>query len=467
VTRATNGTGTSVLVVDGTGRGHAICDLFTRTSLDTTVFYGPGCDAIEHERIVSVRSISLEDPATALEFLRDNPVELVFVSNIDALSVGYVDALRAAGHRVIGPTRAAAALEASKRRGKRFCVDHSIPTAPHRCFTDPAAAKEYIRALPYPCVVKVDALTPLGDGSIVCDTALEAEAAVDRLARELGDAFDVVVEKRLRGPEVSVFALLDGESYLMFPTAMDFKRTLEHDMGKNCDGMGSLAPHPADSPALRREVRRVLLDPLVRGLRREGLDFSGFVYVGAVMTDAGLQVLEINARFGDSEAEAVLPGVQSDFTALCRAVLAKELGHHTLVTDDWTRCTVALTQGCVDAADPHALPGWPFGPFATGERVDGLDAVDPARATLFYANLRRDAHGVPVTCGGRVLHVVGKGRSLDEARASSYGQIERITFRGMRYRADIGADASARASERAQHLRSEHAAARSADRASG
>jgi len=230
-------------------------------------------------------------------------------------------------------------------------------------------------------------------------------------------------------------------SRLMFPTALDFKRSLENDTGKNCDGMGSVAPHPADGAFWREEIRRVLLDPLVRGLRKEGLDFSGFIYVGAMMTETGLNVIEINARFGDSEAQAVLPGVHSNFTDLCRATLAGDLHRRHLLTDDLVRCTVALTQGCLDPTDPDSLPGWPFGGFATGQPVGGIDDVDPAKATLFYSNLRRDADGRPVSCGGRVLHVVGKGRSLTAASANAYDQLARIEFPGMRFRADIGAAA--------------------------
>ncbi|MEM9492350.1 MAG: phosphoribosylamine--glycine ligase, partial [Myxococcota bacterium] len=432
-----------ILVVDGTGRGHAICDLFVRTSPEVTVFYGPGCDVIEHPRIIPTRSISLDNPDTALAFLAENPVEFVFVSNIDALSKGYVDVLRAHGHRTIGPTKAAAELESSKERTKRFCADHGLPTARSQFFSDLQPALAYIRSLPYACVIKNDGLCKDGDGVTVCSTADEATAAVKALAAASGDSFKVVIEERLYGPELSVFALLDGDSYLMFPTAVDFKRTLDGDAGKNCDGMGSIAPHPADSPALHQDIRATLLDPLLRGLRRDRLDFTGFIYIGAMLTDDGLRVIEINARFGDSEAEVVLPGVHSDFAALCRAILAGELSHHELATDDQVRCTVALTQGCLDHSDPDALPGWPFGQFAVDQPVAGLNRVDPDQATLFYANLRRDPAGRPVTCGGRVLHVVGEGRSLAQARDRAYEQLRRIEFPGMRYRSDIGAKAVA------------------------
>ncbi|WP_180929099.1 diaminobutyrate--2-oxoglutarate transaminase [Streptomyces sp. AJS327] len=433
----------SVLVVDGTGRGHAICDLFVRTDPAMTVYYGPGGGAIDEPRIVTVDRITFDDPSTALDFLAEQPVDFVFVSNIDALSVGYADVLSAAGHRVIGPSREAASLEASKERGKRFCAEYGLPTAAFTAFTDPEAARKHVREVPHACVVKTDGLTPDGDGAVVCDTAARAEDAVDAFAAEQGEDFHVVVEERLYGREISVFALLDGENYLMFPTGLDFKRVLEGDGGKNCDGMGSVAPHPDITPALEEEIRRVLLDPFMTGIRAEGLRYTGFVYIGAMITADGLRTIEINARFGDSEAEAVLPGVRSDFGELCHAVLDGELDRFRLDTDGRVRCSVALTQGGLgDAADGDA-PGWPFGRFETGQPVRGLDAVDQGRARLFHANIAPGAGGDPVTTGGRVLHAVGSGDTLAEARAAAYGQIGRISFPGMRYRADIGEPPSA------------------------
>ncbi|MBX7467818.1 MULTISPECIES: phosphoribosylamine--glycine ligase [unclassified Streptomyces] len=430
---------THILVVDGTGRGHAICDLFVRTDPTVTVYYGPGCDALAAERIVPVPEIRFDDPATALAFLAEHPVEFVLVANIDALSAGYVDVLTAHGHRVIGPSAEAARIEASKERGKLFCASHGLPTARYAAFTDPGAAKAHVQQQPYACVVKTDGLTPDGDGSVVCATTAEAEAAVDAFAAAQGEGFQVVVEERLYGREISVFALLDGADYLLFPTALDFKRTLERDAGKNCDGMGSIAPHPQASPALLEQLRRDLVEPLVAGLKAEGLTYTGFVYIGAMLTDAGLKVIEINTRFGDSEAEAVLPGVHSDFTELCRAVLRQDLASSLLVTDGLVRCSVALTQGCLDDTDPQAAPGWPFGAYDTGQPVLGLAPFPLEQTRLFYANLRAAADGPPVTSGGRVLHVVGTGTTLAEARAQAYRRIGSVSFPGMRFRSDIGA----------------------------
>ncbi|MEV6778444.1 phosphoribosylamine--glycine ligase [Streptomyces syringium] len=430
---------TQILVIDGTGRGHAICDLFVRTDPSATVYYGPGSPAVHAERIVSVPRIRLDDPSTALRFLAEHPVEFVFVSNIDALSAGYVDMLSAHGHQVIGPSSAAAELEASKERGKLFCRKHGLPTAEYAVFDDPGAARAYVRVLPYACVVKTDGLTPDGDGSVVCDTAADAVAAIEAFAARQGHAFQVVIEERLYGREISVFALLDGADYLMFPTAIDFKRTLEGDAGTNCDGMGSVAPHPEASPALVERVRRTLLDPFLAGIHAEQLAYTGFVYIGAMLTDAGLKVIEINTRFGDSEAEAVLPGVHSDFTRLCRAVLQQDLRRQSLVTDGLVRCTVALTQGSIDLLDPQAAPGWPFGRYETGQPISGLDGSAEDRTRTFCANVAVDDEGRPVTNGGRVLHVVGAGATLAEARHAVYERIDQISFPGMRYRTDIGA----------------------------
>ncbi len=176
----------------------------------------------------------------------------------------------------------------------------------------------------------------------------------------------------------------------------------------NCDGMGSIAPHPAESPALRERIRTTLLDPLVRGLRADGLDFTGFIYLGAMITGSGLAVLEINARFGDSEAEAVLPGVCEDFTALCHAVLGGALGRRHLLTDDLVRCTVALTPGLSRPVGPRRPARLAVrARTAPASRSAGWSASSRPRRRVFYANVRKDARGRPVTCGGRVLHVVG------------------------------------------------------------
>ncbi|GAA2878957.1 phosphoribosylamine--glycine ligase [Actinoplanes cyaneus] len=421
-----------VLVIDATGRGHAICRLFTRTNPGVTVYYGPGCDLVAEDRIVAAPQISLTDPGTALRFLEDHPVEVVLVSTIDGLSRGYADVLRAAGHPVIGPSADAARLEASKERGKRFCRDHGVPIPAYRACTDQEQAQRYARSLSYDCVIKADELTPDGDGSIVCGNRAEAEAAIAGLSRRHG--FPLLVERRLHGPELSLFALLDGHTAMPLPTALDFKRTLDGDRGKNCDGMGSVSPHPLAGRELEDLLRRRLLDPVTAGLRAEGLRYTGFLYLGVMLTATGPVVIEINARFGDSEAQVVLPGVRSDFLALCGSVLRGELDRCRVETDGLARCSVALVQGAVDDSGP----GWPFGAYHPGQRVHGIDAAAAGGAEVYLAGVRRGDEGHPVTSGGRVLHVVGAGQTADEARDRAYRGVRPISFAGHRFRTDIG-----------------------------
>jgi phosphoribosylamine---glycine ligase len=427
-----------VMVIDATGRGHAICDLFVRTNSRVVVYYAPGCELVDHSRIRSVQEISLTDVGTVISFLQNNPVDFVFVSNIDALCRGYVDAISAAGWPVIGPDAAAATLEASKVRGREFCTAHGLPIPPYRAFHGSAAASEFIRHRPEgPCVVKANGLTADGDAAIVCETRAAALDAVSTLSAAHGREELMLVEELVTGTEISVFALLDGTSALLFPPAMDYKRALVGDRGKNCDGMGSIAPHPAESPELRAQLKRTLVEPLVRGIAAENLRFTGFVYIGAMLTVNGLVVLEINARFGDSEAEVILPGLTSDFAALCHAVLAGGLSAESVSTDGLARCSVALVQGAVSGDDPRLRPGWPHGKFAVGQPVAGLSAFVPG-TQVFCAGVRRDDLGQPVTAGGRVLHVVGAGVAPELARERAYRRAAQISFAGISYRSDIG-----------------------------
>lgn len=419
----------TVLVIDSTGRGHALCDLFVRTSPAAEVYYAPGCPLIKDPGIRSVPEISLKDPGTCLRFLEHVPVDFTFVSHIDALTAGYVDILRDSGHAVIGPTRDCSRLESSKAFGKAFCSRYGLPTAAYREFLDPVSAVNYVRGMPHGCVVKTDDLTDNGDGAIVCYSAAEAEQAIS-VFESRGD-FHVIVEQRLIGTELSVLALLDTRGYLLFPSALDYKRALEGDRGPNCDGMGSVAPHPLEDGRLRQEIADRLLDPFVRGLRAENLDYSGFVYIGCIITADGLKVLEINARFGDSEAEVVLPSIGSDFAKICEAIIEQRLADCTLRVDGLVRCSVALVQGGL-----REDPGWPFGAAAAGWPVLGYDRLEPGYR-VFLANITSGPDGDAVTAGGRVLHVVGTGGDLLTARENAYSGVHRITFAGKRFRTDI------------------------------
>jgi phosphoribosylamine--glycine ligase len=428
----------AVLLIDHqTGRAHALADLFLRTDPDIDVYYGPGHPAIHHDRLISVPEIRLDDVDTVIGFCERTAIQFVFVSWINSLALGYVDDLRRAGIRVVGPSRAGAELESSKRRGKEFCAAHGLPVAPYATFTDPLAAVEYVRSRPYSVVVKEDGLTEASDGAWVCADVREAEEAILATLDRMGEDFTVVIERRLEGEDVSLLALTDGQHYVMLPPALDYKRASDSDAGINCDGMGTVAPHPAMDAERLVEARRIF-DRTMAGFAAEGIHYTGFLYIGAMITDDGVYVLEINSRMGDSEAQAVLPAIQSSFAGLCEAILAGNIAHAHVDLDTRVRCCVNATQGRLAGDDPSAKPGWPFGAYETGQLITGVDDVERDKAIVFLAGTGVDQYARHVTTRGRVLNVVGHGDCLTEAVDNAYAQLSRISFAGMRYRTDIG-----------------------------
>ncbi|WP_292537234.1 phosphoribosylamine--glycine ligase [Mesorhizobium sp.] len=432
-----------VLLVDSTGRGHALANLFQRTDPAVQVFYGPGNSAVAEERVYTVPEVSLTDPASAVRFCQRQQIDFVFVSHIDALSRGYVDFLNASGIPTIGPDLAAARLEKSKAFTKRMLKRHGVNTPRFEIFDRPGPAKKYIRELDYQVVVKADGLCE-GNGAYVCDDQASALHAVDSimLARVHKDAGNcVVIEERLFGVEISIFALFDGKDFLLFPPALDYKRSDDGNTGVNCDGMGSLCPHPLVDGAILRQVRTEILEPLRVGILRDGLNYTGFIYVGAMLSDDGIKVLELNVRFGDSEAEVVLPKVQTNFVRLCEGVLHRTLGSVSLETDAKCYCNVVAGQGATTRLGEDGreirYPGWPYGDFEVGFPIFGLDALDRDNSRLFLANVCRN-EGRLVTSGGRVLHVAGIGDNYAQAAHNAYINMEKVSFRGMSYRSDIG-----------------------------
>lgn len=428
---------TDILLIDQSGRGHALCDLFVRTNERAVVHYGPGSNMIDHPRILQAPSIHIERVESVLEFCRRTPVDLIFVTRMDSLSRGFVDTLRAAGHNVVGPSRAGAALEDSKRRGKQFCEAHGIAMPAYRVCTDPCEAHDHIEAVDYDVVVKEDGVLDCSDGVHVCSSRAEAHEAVDAIARK-GGPFVVTIEERLVGTEVSITAFTDGVNYCMLPLSLDYKRTLDGDGGKNCDGMGTISPHPLASDELYRFIENDIMTPFMAGLRAEGIPYSGFVYLGGMITATGLKILEINARLGDSEAQAILPALHEDFAEMCLRAVRGALPSGCIQGDGLYRCCVVATQGCIDVSRQDIAPGWPFGACDYGQEATGFELVDPRKALIFFDGVQKDGDGVARTCRGRVVNIVGYGKSGAEAVSNAYGEMGKIEFNGARYRTDIG-----------------------------
>lgn len=434
-----------VLLVDHSGRGHAFADLLSRTNREALIYYAPGCPAITTERVISQPDLKLADPDAIAAFGLREKVDFALVTNAGALANGVVDVLRGHGLRVIGPDKQAAKLEWSKTYGKRMCAKYGIPTAEFALFDDPAAAMDYVRSVGYQVVVKADGLCD-GNGSFVCDTADDAVQAIDRIMikRSFGDAGErVVIERRLFGTELLLFALVDGKSFTLLPMALDYPRSDDGDQGVICGGMGSVSPHPLESEDMARKLSDEILQPLMGCISAENLSYTGVIYVGCMLAGDKLHVLEINARMGDPEGESILPRIESDFVAVCEAILAQTLETQPIRLNDLHFCDIVATQGRTrqtsNGKNKGWYQGWPYGRYGKHYKISGIDAVDPSQCKLFIGQASIDPRKGLVTDGGRPIHVVGYGATRREAVANAYANITKIHFNGMRYRSDIGA----------------------------
>jgi phosphoribosylamine--glycine ligase len=304
--------------------------------------------------------------------------------------------------------------------------EHGIPTAAYRSFDDPDAADHYVDEHPPGVAVKADGLAT-GKGVILCQTRDEAHAAIDRLmrARAFGAAgARVVIEELLSGPEISAFAICDGATYRILPFACDHKAIYDGDRGPNTGGMGAYSPAPWLTPEQGREIELRVIAPAVRGLARGRRPFVGFLFAGLMMTERGVRVIEFNARFGDPEAQAVLPLLDLDLLELIDLATDRRLAEApaSLPVRDQASCCVVM-----------ASAGYP-GSYQTGLPISGLEAAD---ALIFHAGTRRDGDRW-LTAGGRVLSATGFGADLAAARRAAYQAVERIAFEGAHYRKDVG-----------------------------
>jgi phosphoribosylamine---glycine ligase len=422
----------NILVVGSGAREHALVWKLAQSSHSPRIYAAPGNPGMatplsDGPAPAQCAPIAAEDGAALLQFAREREIDLVIVGPEAPLVRGLADDLRAAGIRVFGPGRAGARLEASKAFAKEVMARATIPTANYVTFTDLAAARAYVERRGAPIVVKADGLAA-GKGVTVAMTLEEAHQALDDAMerRVFSDAGAVVViEEYLEGAELSVMALLSGETYRLLPPAQDHKPAYDGDRGPNTGGMGAVAPVPWVDNQLLAVVQRRIFDPLVAELTRSGIDYRGVLYAGLMVTRDGPKVIEFNARFGDPEAQVILPLLETDLLDLCMAVAGG------------TQEQVALTRRPGYAVGVTlASEGYP-GSYVTGLPIM-LDqqGIGP-EMLLFHAGARAE-EGRLLTAGGRVFTMVGLGADLAAARNRAYAGIERVSFPGMRYRRDIG-----------------------------
>lgn len=402
-----------VCVVGSGGREHALAECLGRS---VEVVVTPGNPGI---------------PGSVDTLPEEIDADLFVVGPEAPLVDGLADRLRSQGKRVFGPGTDGARLEGSKAWMKELLVAADVPTARYGAFDDEAAALNFLRGLPAPWVVKTDGLAA-GKGVLVTDS-FEA-AAADVRAKLSGESFGeagrtVVVEEGLSGPELSVLAICDGRRAVPLAPAQDYKRVGDGDTGPNTGGMGAYSPVPVAGNHVVDEVMDRCVEPTLAELRRRDIEYRGVLYAGLMLTADGPRLLEFNVRFGDPEAQAVLPRLNGDLVDLLGEAASGHLHSEPVFVDD-AAVTVAL-----------ASEGYPATP-RTGDVIEGIDAAEASGAIVFCAGVGRDDDGRLVTAGGRVLNVTGLGASLAAARTAAYGAAKLITWPGQHYRSDIALEAS-------------------------
>ena len=367
------------------------------------------------------------DVAHVMRIAAEIKPDLVVVGPEAPLVSGVVDALRAESILAFGPTKDGARLEGSKAFMKEFCKRHGVPTAAFRVFDDPAEAKAYIQKESRPLVVKADGLCA-GKGVVVAKDAAEALAAAHSMMveRAFGDAgARVVVEDVLPGEEASYHVLVSGEHTVALAAAQDHKRVFDGDRGPNTGGMGAYAPAPIVNADVEARVTKDIVEPVVRGLAADGIDFRGVLFVGLMIENGVPRVLEFNVRFGDPETSVVLPLIDGDVYELLRSVATGELGKATAKRGRGSCVTVVL-----------AAESYPATP-AKGDVIHGLEKPLPEGGYVLHAGTARKGDDV-VTAGGRVLAVGARAATFADAQKRAYEVVDSIRFRGMHYRKDIG-----------------------------
>lgn len=416
-----------VCVIGNGGREHALAWRLSISPSVTKVYAIPGSAAMSD--CAELVGIDWQQSDHLISFLKDNQVDLVVVGPEAPLVAGLADVLNKAGIPVFGPSKAAAQLEGSKVFAKDLMKKYNIPTAAYGVFHKVDEAKDFIAQTGAPIVVKADGLAA-GKGVVVAMTIDEANAAVEDMlsGNRFGEAGStVVIEEFMEGEEASLLAFVDGKTVVPMIASQDHKRIFDGDKGPNTGGMGTYAPAPILTDALRDEAMKTILEPMVAAMKKEGMPYVGCLYAGLMITSEGPKVVEFNARFGDPETQVVLPLLDSDLGQIMMACATGNLTAHMVKwKDSSAACVILASKGYPETS-------------SKGDVISG-DIKQYDTTIVFHSGTKLIDENY-VTNGGRVLGVVGLGKDLRTALDRAYGRIEHIDFEGMQYRTDIGAKA--------------------------
>jgi len=414
-----------VLVIGGGGREHALIWKIAKSPRVTQLFCAPGNPGMTS--IAELIQIPVDDIDRLVSFAKIRAIDLTVVGPELPLSLKIVDRFRKQGLRIFGPTQAAAAIETSKVFSKSLMDKYGIPTAKSEVVSfEDAYAR--VSTMHMPIVLKVDGLAA-GKGVVIAQNQAEAISGLDGF-KKMGDAADkIIIEEYLEGVELSFFVVTDGKNALPVGSAQDHKRVFDGNRGPNTGGMGAFSPSPLLTPELEDEIMSKVVYPTLQAMTQEGCAYTGILYVGVILTKKGLYVLEFNARWGDPEAQAILPRLKTDWIKVMEAAIDGQLDQISLEWDAGASICLVLTSG-----------GYP-GSYKKGEVITGLNENLPSKVTVFHAGTTLE-EGEWLTAGGRVLGITAIGDHLPEVRQQAYERVKHISFEKMHYRSDIGATSS-------------------------
>lgn len=415
-----------VLIVGSGGREHAIVASVAKSSIVDEIYCAPGNAGIG--AIAQCVPIGAMEFEKIVAFAKEKKIDLTIVGMDDPLVGGLVDELEAAGLRAFGPRKNAAILEGSKAFSKDLMKKYKIPTAAYENFDNPQDAEAYLEKAQFPIVLKADGLA-LGKGVLICKNLEEAKEGVKSimLDKKFGEAGNqMVIEEFMTGREVSVLSFVDGKTIKTMTSAQDHKRAMDGDQGLNTGGMGTFSPSPFYTKEVDEFCQKYIYQPTVDAMAAEGREFKGIIFFGLMLTEKGPKVLEYNARFGDPEAQVVLPRMKNDIVEVAQACIDGKLDEIELQFEDNAAVCVVL-----------ASKGYPV-KYEKGYVIHGLEEFEGKEGYYcFHAGTKKTEEGI-VTNGGRVLGITAKGKDLREARANAYKAVEWVTFENKYMRSDIG-----------------------------
>jgi phosphoribosylamine---glycine ligase len=411
-----------LMVIGSGGREHAIAWKLAQSSLTERVYCSPGNGGTALES--KCENVELESMEELISFAKGNGIDITVVGPEGPLVEGITDAFKEAGLRIFGPSKAAAALEGSKIFAKEFMKKYNVKTAAYEVFDNVSACTAYLQECTYPVVLKADGLAA-GKGVAICQSFEEARSTVDDfMVKDIfkGAGKKIVVEEFLEGVEASILAVTDGKTMLPLLSAKDHKAVLDGNKGANTGGMGAISPNPYCSKEVLEDFERDIMEPTLRGIKEEAMDYIGVVFFGIMITSKGVYLLEYNVRMGDPETQAVLALMDSDFLELISKALSKDLEGYSIAWKKQCSCCVVAASG-----------GYPE-KYEKGYSITGMSAIED-KVFVAGAKLKGD---MLLTSGGRVLSVTSVGDTLEEAREMAYGQLQKIDFENIYYRKDIG-----------------------------